>query len=194
VRAPTRADLAPFEAVLEREGLGALEVEEPRARTPRSAGERGAYADMAAAFLDEHAFANAWDREVWALHAGGFMNPKIVGILRRGTYPRAYLRKVQETILRLKKLMLGKISTKRGRGRPRNPDGRDRICMRVVVRLTEVEAGRLFYVEDKLRAAGVLPPVRRRRITVKQKVREIEMRDRSHVLRLALQDFARRIA
>jgi hypothetical protein len=177
VRAPTAAELAPYEAILRKEGLGAAEFNHDVAKRKPIVAAKVEYFAMASAFLEEHAFAATWERACWELHAAGVSSRKIVARLKISR------RKVNATVGRLRRLMLGRISGKRGPGRPADPSGRGRGCFTVRARLNEHETGALFYIEDKLRIAGKLKPV--------AQTKRNTIRAHAQIVRLALLAYAR---
>jgi len=188
---------ARLEAQLHREGLAAAEFDYPIARRQVFDENKHRHFHPAAAeFLDEHPWpdteAGRFDRAAWDLHAAGVSNRSMVPMLRARGHV-AYNKRVDKTIARLKKLMDGRATKKRGRGRPADERfGRGtRSTVRVVVRFNEAEAGALYYAEDKLRLAGKIPPVTRRRARVRGELRDVFDRALAVVIRKAVVHFAR---
>jgi len=152
-----RTDPAFWEGVLRREGLAPGEFDHDVAKRRAGDPTKADYFSAATDFLQEHAFTD-WERACWELHAAGVSNRKIVVRLRK---QGAYRKKVNVTIARLKRLMKGRIAGKRGRGRPRRPEGRGDDCLRMTIRFDEVETGAILHIEDAFREKGKPVPPRR---------------------------------
>lgn len=141
------AEVARVEKILAAEGLSAGEFDHDVARKAVFKPDKGDYFAQAQAFLEEHAFGSRWDRRCWELHASGLSNRKIVGRIKG-----AYRKKVNLTIVRLRKLMRGRLSGKT-RGRP-GQLGYGAESRVLAVRLNEVDQGALMHVQDRARALG----------------------------------------
>lgn len=168
-RAMTSAEQAMadrLEAQLRREGLAAGEFDHDQARKAMpdkrdkyTPAEKAAYSAQAQAFLEEHAFKSRWEERCWELHAQGMSGRKISRTLKGGGRKQlsgAYRRKVDLTIARLKKLMLGRIARK-NRGRPSEGGYGDK-CTRIVVRLNAIDLGAIEHVQRMAEARRMPVP------------------------------------
>lgn len=154
---PRQVDARAWEERLRREGLG--DPDDPRYNEARKVFRRAHrldYYEAATDFLHDHTFADDYERMLWQLHLEGLANREIVRRLRQVRAPGAYRKRVDLTIGRLRKLMMGRMS-RRGR-RGNRPDveqeGLWRGCVRVVVRLATRDARALFRLMEKLAARG----------------------------------------
>lgn len=73
--------------------------------------------EAARAFLHEHRFSSAWERQVWGLHVEGLSNRKIARRLRAGR------KRVEASLWALTAIMNGQAPERGRRGRPRDPEG-----------------------------------------------------------------------
>lgn len=151
-------EAARLEAQLHAEGLAAGEFDHevsrppvPDARAKHTPADKAAYTAQAQAFLEDHAFANDFERRCWELHVQGLSNRKIV-VLVRGSYRK----KVQLTIARLARLMRAQIERKR-RGRP-GEGGYGGEAVHVHVRFNAIDMGAVQHVQEMAKARGMEVP------------------------------------
>lgn len=179
-----------LEAQLHAEGLGAAEFEYTQARKQVFDDTKHKhFHPRAQQLLEDHTWpdtpAGRLDRACWELHVQRKSNRAIAAELK---HLGAYRVQVDKIIARLKRLADGRISRRRAPGRPADTRfGRGaRGVLRVSVRFNEAEATALYRAEDKLRSAGIIPPVARKRVKVRGVTTEVLDRALAVVIRAAV--------
>lgn len=81
---------------------------DPRRHSPISVEARENYFRIAGQFYNDHKFENAWDKEVWGMHAEGLSIREIAAKLKR----KGYKDKINLALMRLEIEMINKAKGK----------------------------------------------------------------------------------